>query len=55
MKTSKPPTIKAPHYEPRPFSMDEYLEFVLSNLKNAKKRKAKLTRLKPVNVPFVIR
>ena len=57
MKKLKLPIIKVPRYEPKPLSMDEYLEFVLFNLKTAyKKTKAEWNkRNKPVNVPFSLK
>ena len=56
-KKFKLPVIKPPVYESRILSMDEYLEFVLFNLKHNfdKKAYAKWKKLSVVDVPFVLK
>ncbi len=57
MKDLNLPIIKGPMREPKPLSMDEYLEFVEFNLKEIPfdhKAYAKEKKLLAVNVPFRI-
>ena len=58
MKDLKLPIIKGPTKEPKPLSMDEYLEFVEFNLKHVpfdRKAYRKWKKLLAVNVPFRIK
>lgn len=58
MKDLNLPIITGPMKEPKPLSMDEYLEFVEFNLKHIpfdRKAYAKEKKLLSVNVPFRIK
>ena len=57
MKELKLPIVKVPRREPKILSMDEYLEFVQFNLKNAFDKKAyqEWKRMLMVDAPFAIK